>query len=220
MSLVMVIPVLLGFAAPASAIDARPFVFIGAANECGAGYPAGARIVTAGWLRGMGLPDNGGSSNPIAGDPRDLENKTNVRDGLFLSKNGPTPVCAASGARIGNLGAPITVDLTTTFSFDYRTAFHCGAGAPRFNITYDLAPGFSFAGCASAVKTPSPLDAGWTHAEINLQTAFPPVPVGAQISEVSIIFDEGTDAGSGFAVIDNIQLDGKAVIRMGTGVAD
>jgi len=225
-SLFAISSLLLGFAAPAAAIDLRPFTFIGAADECGVPYPAGARIVTAGWVRGIGLPDNGGSSNPIGGNPADLENKTINRDGLFFSKNGPTPVCAAAGARVGNLGAPITVVAPTNFEFDYRTALHCGAGAPRFNITYDVAPGFSFAGCSAGVHTVSTLDAEWTHVVIDVTAvgqAFPPVPIGAKITAISVIFDEGTDAGpdfTGYAVIDNVTLDGKAPIRMGTGIAD
>src|SRR2546422_704654 len=47
-------------AAPALADDDRkveavPFEFVGKAGDCGAA--AGSRIVTAAWLKGMGLPD-------------------------------------------------------------------------------------------------------------------------------------------------------------------
>ena len=226
MSLFAISPLLLGFAAPAAAIDLRPFAFVGKAGDCGTGYPAGARIVTAGWVNGIGLPDNGGDSNPVGLDPADLNNKTNVRDGLFLQKNGPTPVCSSAGATVGNLNGAITVGAPTNFEFDYRTALHCGAGAPRFNITYDLAPGFSFAGCSAGTHTPSTLEAGWTHVVIDVTAvgqAFPPVPIGAKITAISIVFDEGTDAGpdfTGYAIIDNVQFDGKAPIRMGTGIAD
>ena len=44
-------------------LSAVPFEFVGAAGDCGNGYAAGSRIVTAAWLGGMGLPDNGGQNS-------------------------------------------------------------------------------------------------------------------------------------------------------------
>jgi hypothetical protein len=38
-------------------LQARPFTFVGDETECGG--VEGSRIVTAAWLGGMGLPDNG-----------------------------------------------------------------------------------------------------------------------------------------------------------------
>src|SRR3989449_11070550 len=78
-------------AAPALADDDRkveavPFEFVGKAGDCGAA--AGSRIVTAAWLKGMGLPDT------------DDPNKKDHHSGLLLSKNGPTPDCSAAGASI------------------------------------------------------------------------------------------------------------------------
>src|SRR3989442_15748271 len=46
---------------PQTGLQAVPFVFVGKAGDCGAGYPAGSNIVTSAWLGGMGLPDNGGA---------------------------------------------------------------------------------------------------------------------------------------------------------------
>src|SRR5439155_844865 len=78
---------------------AVPFTFVGTAAEC-APSPAGSRIVTAAWLGGMGLPDNGGPSATTPGDPH---------TGLLLSKNGPTADCSSSGALITGVKG-MTVD--------------------------------------------------------------------------------------------------------------
>jgi len=97
-------------------VEAVPFEFVGKAGDCGAA--AGSRIVTAAWLKGMGLPD--------ADDP----NKKDHHSGLLLSKNGPTADCSAAGASIKGVKG-MTVSETFEVGFDYRNGGHCGAGAPR-----------------------------------------------------------------------------------------
>src|SRR3989441_4257255 len=69
-----------------SKLEAVPFEFVGKAGDCGAA--AGSRIVTAAWLKGMGLPDT------------DDPNKKDRHSRLLLSKNGPTPDCSAAGAGV------------------------------------------------------------------------------------------------------------------------
>jgi len=209
----------LGIAAPAAAIDAAPMAFIGKAGDCGPGYPAGARIVTAGWIQGLGLPDDGSFNfDPLDPDGPNLPNKTDVRDGLLMQKNGPTSVCSSAGAKIKNMTPNIVVVAGTTFEFDYRKGSRCSAGSPRFNITHSA--GFSFAGCAEGKATDAPQDPdNWTHVAIDITThASPPVPMGATITAIAIVFDEGTDHGSGFAIIDNIKLDDKPTIVKGSGL--
>jgi hypothetical protein len=210
-------------------LRATPFVFVGSADECGV---AGSRIVTSAWLGGMGLPDNGGL-NTTAVDLATNPNKNDPHRGLLLSKNGPTADCSAAGATINGFRRGSTL---TELGFDYRNSTHCGAGAPRFNITSTL--GFTyFAGCAAGVHTPAPQDPlQWTRVRITTAaqvfpasvTAPPFVfgPGGTQIRSLSIIFDEGTDApsvedplGVGLAVIDNIDVNGQ-LIESGRGVAD
>src|SRR5256886_4755980 len=138
-------------------LRAVPFAFVGAAGDCGTGYPAGSNIVTAAWLRGMGLPDNGGpNSNPV--DPRDNPNKTDPHLGLLLSKNGPTVDCSASGAEIKGVRG---MRVTTPFilGFDYRNGGHCGGGAPPFHRVLRTARGgkFPFFGnCAPDKPTAGP----------------------------------------------------------------
>ena len=80
-------------AADDNRLAAVPFTFVGTAADC-APSPAGSQIVTAAWLAGMGLPDNGTSLNGAPGSAND------PHFGLLLSKNGLTADCSSSGARI------------------------------------------------------------------------------------------------------------------------
>ena len=206
-------------------VKAVPFVFVGTAAQC-APSPAGSSIVTSAWLSGMGLPDNGGA-NTTAADLATNPNKSDPHTGLLLSKNGPTADCSSAGAQITGVTGMI---VTATFhvGFDYRNGGHCGAGAPRFNIDTDK--GFFFVGCANAPQIPAPQDPlEWARTTSVLTTCgvecFPgPIPVGAKINSISIVFDEGTDTanndtqGVGLAVLDNIDIDGK-VITSGKGIA-
>jgi len=199
-------------------LEAVPFEFVGKAGDCGAA--AGSRIVTAAWLKGMGLPDNGGmNSNPL-----DSSNNPNKRDGLLLSKNGPTPDCSAAGASIKGVNG-MTVSETFEVGFDYRNGGHCGAGAPRFNVTTRDGV-FSFVGgCSNGTASPAPQDPSeWTRVRINVTSpsqAFPPLAVGSQIESISIFYDEGTDTanndtqGVGLAVVDNIFINGELITGRG-----
>ena len=83
-----------------SRLRAVPFVFVGGPGDCAAGSPAGSNIVTAAWLGGMGLPDNGGSNTTIA-DLAANRDKTDPHRGLLLSKNARPPIARqqARGSR-------------------------------------------------------------------------------------------------------------------------
>src|SRR6266568_5482841 len=203
----------LGIAGPATAwaadegaLGAVPFEFVGTVANCGI---AGSRIVTAAWLRGMGLSDSGGPNDP--------------HSGLLLSKNGTTADCSAAGATVKGVKGMV---VTSTFEvgFDYRNGGHCGAGAPRFNIDTDQ--GFFFVGCANASKIPAPQDPEWTRISSRISACgsecFPgSISAGATINSINIIFDEGTDAanndteGVGLAVLDNILINGVFITRPG-----
>jgi len=207
--------------AGARAFGAMPAEFVGRAGDCGMGYPAGANIVQAQWLRGIGLPDNGGrNSNPDA--PTDNPNKRNPRFGLLLSKNGPTPDCSSAGARITGTGRPFTI---RRLGFDYRNGSHCGAGAPRFNVitTDEL---LYFVGCSHGVHTPAPQDpTEWTRVRFRAEDFFPASPLSppfelgvTEVRRLEIVNDEGTDtpimeapSGVGLIVLDNIVLNGRRI---------
>src|SRR5881628_3537575 len=157
-------------------LQAKPFVFIGSAADC-APSPAGSSIVTAAWLRGMGLPDDGGNNAPNPATRNDPHR------GLLLSKNGPTADCSAAGARISGVKGT-TVTANFELGFDYRNGGHCGAGAPRFNVVAKPPTGpdtFHFVGgCANGEQTPAPQDpAEWTRARFGAAKQFPPIPPGS-----------------------------------------
>src|SRR6185503_1246564 len=187
--------------------------------------PAGSNIVTAAWLGGLGLSDE--------------PNKRDAHSGLLLSKNGPTADCSAAGARISGVKG-IVVSPTFELGYDYRNGGHCGAGAPRFNVSYTLpggGDGFSFVGGCSNDSTPTaaPQDpAQWSRVRFqtsNPAESVPVIPAGSRIKSITLIFDEGTDtptaarpsgdagnpAGIGLSVVDNIFING-AVIASGKGV--
>lgn len=208
-------------------IQAEPFAFVGAAGDCGTGYPAGSRIITARWLKGMGLPDNGGLN--VGGDPTDNPNKKDRHTGLLLSKNGTTPDCSAAGAEIHGVKG-MTVTSTFALGFDYRNGGHCGAGAPRFNVVVKPPSGpdtFHFVGgCANdSAPTPAPQDpTQWTRVRFDTSNpgeSFPPILVGSKIRSISLIHDEGTDTanndtqGVGLAVVDNIFINGALITGHG-----
>src|SRR2546425_2023496 len=114
--------------AAAQQLRAIPFVFIGKADDCGAGT-FGSNIVTSAWLGGMGLPDNGGDTafNGVADTAKDPHR------GLLLSKNGPSPDCSSAGARI--TGVPeMSVDATFTLGFDFFNGGGCWGRAPPLQL--------------------------------------------------------------------------------------
>jgi hypothetical protein len=211
--------------ADSDSLRAVPFVFIGNAGDCGPGT-FGSHIVTAAWLGGMGLPDQGGDTalNGVAATADDPHR------GLLLSKNGPSPDCSSAGARITGVKRMTAVE-TFTLGFDYRNGGHCGAGAPRFNVVASPPTGpntFHFVGgCANAVSTPAPQDpAQWSRVRFTAAQQFPPITPRSRIVSITLLYDEGTDTpstqdpnGVGLAVVDNIFING-AFIRTGRGIAD
>jgi len=200
-------------------LRAIPGIFVGAAGDCGVGYPAGSRVVTAAWLGGMGLPDNDGS------------NQDDPHRGLLLSKNGPTADCSAAGATIQGVRGML-VTPTFELGFDYRNGGHCGAGAPRYNVVAKPPVGPNtphfVGGCSNGIRTPAPQDPlEWTRVRFTNAQAFPPLVAGSQIVSIELIFDEGTNEplllddpnGVGLAVVDNLDING-ALISSGNGTAD
>ncbi|HEY0528218.1 MAG TPA: hypothetical protein VGD02_05280 [Gemmatimonadaceae bacterium] len=161
----------------------------------------------AAWRAHEGLPDSHG----------------NADQALYLQKFTATETNAAAVARITGLeGQPLSA--LVGLSWEHRTDGWCGAGAPRWDvIVSDQAGnrGVIFLGCAAAVHTPGS-GPGWIRdsypglggvAIASLPaTGFTPAfnPSDAlTISELLIVFDEGTTAGGlplgpGFVYLDNI----------------
>ena len=50
---------------------------------------------------------------------------------------------------------------------------------------------------------------GWMRVRINLATqAYPAFAPGATIQSIDVVYDEGTEIDGGFAIIDNIDVNG------------
>ncbi|HWC73661.1 MAG TPA: hypothetical protein VG454_06960 [Gemmatimonadales bacterium] len=193
--------------------------------------PFHTHLVQSSWLEGTGCPTEatvndgttaGTYTDPACptGDPSDDHN-----EGLLLAKTGPTGNFAAAGADLKNV-AGITL---TELGYDLRKpgllpddprGSHCGAGAPRFDVT--TTDGSWFIGCNSppAVST----GGGATNAFLRLRWGPVPCVLGYKdnvlscvtgvVKSIAIVFDEGSDTGPdqfGLAVLDNIDVNGTLV---------
>jgi hypothetical protein len=176
-------------------LQVKPATYVGAAEACGAGSPAGTRGgVKAAWRTHAGLRDAGRSDHA-----------------LVLTKNVATTDCSSALARIrGVKGLP-----AQTLGFDYREDSYCGAGSARFNVV--ASDGFHFVGgCANGVPVPAGTDRrgnDWLRVTFDLTdptVAFPPVAAGATLVSVTLIQDE-----QGKSILDNINVNGKFIGKPG-----
>lgn len=148
--------------------------------------------VVAAWLTHVGLPDAGKSNHA-----------------LFLQKDTDTATNALAGAQIKWLKGKLVTDLTE-LGWDYMNGGHCTANAPRFVITIDGVD--STFGCSSGTASPAPDDpVNWTRVRFDLTT----LPTTGTIEDAKIIFDEGTDAGTGQIYLDNIDINGSLIGKPG-----
>jgi hypothetical protein len=208
-------------------INAVPFSF----------DPFHTNLVEGSWETGIGCPTNattndgttsGTYTDPACptgtGDPKDSRN-----EGLLLVKTGPTGNFAAAGARL--VGPGVKGVVLGQVGYDIRKpganisdprGSHCGAGAPRFNIS--SGGHLFFLGCASPPPDMDMMGTGWQRLRWGSGTlgtvmAFSfdggcgitvgPCAITGPVDSISIIFDEGQDASggpdqTGLAVIDNI----------------
>ena len=182
--------------------------------------PKDTDLVAARWIHGIGCPtdqkvSNGSTFTDPAcptGDKGDRDNS-----GLLLVKTGPTANNAAAGADLKTVRGMTLTEL----GYDIRAGSHCGGGAPRFNVvTEDNVT--HFVGCSSGTVTassPGWKRLRWTDFSAIGNKAFPPIAPTSTVRSISIIFDEGQDtpdappspAGSGSAIIDNVDVNGKLV---------
>jgi len=142
--------------------------------------------------------------------------------GFLMHKLCSTDTNAASFGLISGVKGQF-LNTPDALGFDYKNQnggflAHCGAGAPRFNVS--MTDGFHFiGGCANGTQSPSPRGTGWTQVRFDPQSfsqAFPPVAPSATIISISLVFDEGSDNG-GFGspeiVLDNIVVNGRMAVR-------
>ena len=92
---------------------------------------------------------------------------------------------------------------------EYRTDGHCGAGAPRFNLTFDPTgppgPQTLFFGCNSGMV---PGDTQTPEGRMfQRRSTVGPFPSGTVIS-LAIVYDEGIEFPPPFVHLDDIQVGG------------
>jgi hypothetical protein len=196
--------------------------------------PAHTFLASGAWEPGIGCPTNaktfdgtstGGYTDPACttGDSNDHRNQ-----GLLLAKTGPTPNFAAAVADLNGVKGIVVTEL----GYDIRKArsatdssgSHCGAGAPRFDISTSDGNSY-FLGCNSPSADVVTVGNGWLRLRwgtAGTLMAFPstgggPVNIsGKTLTSVQIVFDEGQDTGPdnfGLAVLDNIDVNGTLVGR-------
>lgn len=194
--------------------------------------PAKTYLVGAAWQSGIGCPTNAktfdGSTTSTYTDPAcptgDQKDKKN--EGLLLAKTGPTANYASAQADLKNVKGTVLTELgydirKPTSTTDPRGS-HCGAGAPRFNVT--TADGtLYFIGCNSPAPDSQTVGNGWLRLRWGTGgtlMAYPqagggPVDIsGMTVKSIQIVFDEGQDTGPdnfGLAVLDNIDVNGALV---------
>lgn len=173
--------------------------------------PGHACDTRAAWVTGQGLPDAGGSSHA-----------------LYLAKFCATPVNAAAFGLVDG-AAGMTMGSLNNLSWWRKDGGHCGAGAPRWNLTAQSASDNSiytvFLGCATAQHTPgSGPTAGWTLdsydasgiSATNTAQGGHAIGTGDKILQLTIAFDEGTDQGPGFVYLDNVTVNSTVMGQPGS----
>ncbi|HEV2801937.1 MAG TPA: hypothetical protein VGW12_15780 [Pyrinomonadaceae bacterium] len=160
-------------------------------------------IIVSEWRNGIGLPDDRGNTNFA----------------LYLAKNGSTGINAAAGVLIDGIEG-LVVSPTTVFGYDIKDGGQCSAGAPRFNVITDTGALYFVGGCTYGTRTD--LGGGWTRVTFTAADAFNAtsgqqtgIPAGETIIFTSLVFDEGTDQGPGFAILDNININNSFITKPG-----
>jgi hypothetical protein len=187
---------LVSAASAAEKLKAKPWIY----------DPDNLGDVVSAWVNKIGLPDHPEHQNKNGKDKGPTH-------GLWLTKDAGTAANEASGASIKFQGT------LTELGFDFRNGSHDGAGAPRFNV-YTTSPThvYYFYGSASGAHSPVPDESGWTRVRFVAADGFP--SDGASfitnfnqitVTSIEIVFDEGTDQGTGFALLDNIDVNGDLI---------
>jgi hypothetical protein len=177
-------------ARPKDSLKVKPDTFI---DTAGGVDPSAA---SSQWVNKSGTT----STPELFGEPADF--------GLVLAKNVDTSVVAAGLAVInGPEGKTVTPNMV--FGYSYREDGHCGAGAPRINVTVTNGTDQAIynAGCNSSSTPPDTIEdlGDWTALTWTPGNFIPlgpaPVPlVGSEIVSVVIVFDEGPEE----AILDDI----------------
>jgi hypothetical protein len=181
----------------------------------------------AAWKAHQGLPDTLGNDDQA----------------LYFQKQTATSTFAAGVAVIkGIAGTPLSE--LTGLAWDHREDGHCGAGAPRWNVTVQDSSGAShtvFLGCNAAAHDEDGLYGGhgWCRDSFPspatvIAAAAGASPTDLTITSLAINFDEGNDVpnippptgchqeqfGGGFVHLDDITVQVSAMTHCWTGAND
>jgi hypothetical protein len=176
----------------------------------------------AAWKAKQGLPDTKGNDDQA----------------LYFQKMTTTPTVAAGVAVIkGIAGTPL--DELTGLAWDHREDGHCGAGAPRWNLTVRPTAGGSnqtfFLGCNAAVHTEQAVynGHGWCRDTQPNPSGVVTNPSAFTVTGLAIVFDEGNDTPNpppagceqeqfvgGFVHLDNITVEVNGVVHCWSGAND
>ncbi len=196
--------------------------------------PAKTDLAQSGWIAGIGCPTGAGVSTTggkkpdstytdpacTTGDPRDHHN-----EGLLLAKTGPTANYASGVADLKDVKGTVLTELGYDIRKPGSTAdprgSHCGAGAPRFDVTTSDGTTY-FIGCNSPPPDSQTAGNGWLRlrwGSNGVLLAYGPNGSltnisGLRVRSIQIVFDEGQDTGPdnfGLAVLDNIDVNGTLV---------
>jgi hypothetical protein len=136
-------------------------------------------------------------------------------EALLMFKLAATSVNASAGATVENVEGSVLDEL----GFDVFHGGHCGAGAPRFDVTTTDGSVYFF-GCAYGIHTPAsdrPIlftRVRFSDADAVRQLGSTPPWPGfgrVRVARIDIVFDEGTDVGSGFTALDDIDINGELI---------
>jgi hypothetical protein len=196
--------------------------------------PAKTHLAQAGWIAGIGCPTNAGVSttggkhpNTTYTDPACTtgDRRDNANEGLLLAKTGPTANYAAGVADLNNVrGTKLTelgYDLRKPTSTTDPRGSHCGAGAPRFDVTLKDGTTYSI-GCNSPPPDQQTAGNGWLRLRwggngllLGYNSSGTLTNISGQtVKSIQIVFDEGQDTAPdnfGLAVLDNIDVNGTLV---------
>jgi hypothetical protein len=165
--------------------------------------PSSSGTLTAQWVDLLGMPTGNQSST---GNP-----------GLVLSKDATAPSGTQTGATISNVQGSLT-----ELGFDYREGGQCTATSPRFIVVTADSVSHTVGGCSKGTITAAPM-VGWKRVRFNLtdqgQTS-PPIMPGDSVLSITLVMDRGPETGSsaagGLVVIDNIDINGTIVGKVGS----
>jgi len=164
--------------------EVRPFSF----------DPGGKNTAEANWLDGFGIPVH--------------SKKDPTSQGLVLRKNPSGPSSAIAGASLKSTAG----SQLTALSFDMRSDSECSKGAPQFVlVTADEV--VHKANCASGRIQPLTVS-GWQRVSFDPSNAgqvSPAMQPGMAVKTIALVMDHST--GTGMAVLDNINVNGKYIGR-------